>query len=155
VVLAEHVAANLEHSMLSTGLTYCGHPLACAAGVAALAAYEAERLIERSRCLGRIMLRRLEDMQNAHTVIGDVRWGGGLFAIVELVKDRRTREPLAPWPAVHPSMHLFVSRAREREISFAIRGNLIILAPPLVILENDLQLALDTMDSLLGELNWQ
>jgi taurine--2-oxoglutarate transaminase len=155
VVLAEHVAANLEHSMLSTGLTYCGHPLACAAGVAALAAYEDERLIERSRCLGRIMLRRLEDMQNAHTVIGDVRWGGGLFAIVELVKDRRTREPLAPWPAVHPSMHLFVSRAREREISFAIRGNLIILAPPLVILENDLQLALDTMDSLLGELNWQ
>ncbi|MGO8858298.1 MAG: hypothetical protein ACLQO1_21695 [Steroidobacteraceae bacterium] len=51
-------------------------------------------------------------------------------------------------------MHLFVSRAREREISFAIRGNLIILAPPLVILENDLQLALDTMDRLLGELNW-
>jgi taurine--2-oxoglutarate transaminase len=101
-----------------------------------------------------MMLRRLEDMQSAHAVIGDVRWAGGLFAIVELVKDRRTREPLALWPAVHPSMHLFVRRARELEISFAIRGNLIILAPPLVILENDLGLALDTMDRLLGELNW-
>ena len=154
VVLAEHVAAKLEHSMLSTGLTYCGHPLACAAGVAAIAAYDDERLIERSRHLGRAMLRRLEEMQNTHAVIGDVRWGGGLFAIAELVKDRRTREPLEPWPGVHPSMHKFVSLARERGVSFAIRGNLIILAPPLVIPEKDLQWALDTMDGLLGELNW-
>jgi taurine--2-oxoglutarate transaminase len=154
VVLAEHVAAKLEHSMLSTGLTYCGHPLACAAGVAAMAAYDDERLIERSRHLGRAMLRRLEEMRTVHAVIGDVRWGGGLFAIVELVRDRQTREALERWPAVHPSMNIFVSRARERGISFAIRGNLIILAPPLVILENDLEMALDTMDELLGELNW-
>jgi taurine--2-oxoglutarate transaminase len=51
-------------------------------------------------------------------------------------------------------MHKFVSLARERGVSFAIRGNLIILAPPLVIAEKDLQWALDTMDGLLGELNW-
>jgi taurine--2-oxoglutarate transaminase len=154
VLLAEPVAAKLERQMLYTGLTYCGHPLACAAGLAALAAYEDERLIERSRSLGRLMLARLETMREAHAVIGDVRWGGGLFAIVELVKDRGTREPLAPWPVVHPSMNLFVSRARELGISFAVRGNLVILAPPLVIQENDLQLALDTMDRLLGEFNW-
>jgi taurine--2-oxoglutarate transaminase len=154
VVLAAHVAAKLEHQMLSTGLTYCGHPLACAAGVAALAAYEDERLIERSRALGRVLLERLEGLRAAHAMIGDVRWGGGLFAIVELVKDRRTREPLAAWPGVHPSMNLLLSRARERGVSFAIRGNLIILAPPLVILENDLQHALDTLDRLLGELDW-
>jgi taurine--2-oxoglutarate transaminase len=154
VVLAAHVAAKLEHRMLATGLTYCGHPLACAAGVAALAAYEDEHLIERSRALGRELRERLEKLRGAHAVIGDVRWGGGLFAIVELVKDRRTREPLAAWPGVHPSMSLLLSRARERGVSFAIRGNLIILAPPLVILENDLQHALDTLDRLLGELDW-
>jgi taurine---2-oxoglutarate transaminase len=155
VVVADHVAAKLEHSLLSTGLTYCGHPLACAAGVAAIAAYQDEDLIERSRCLGREMMRRLREMQDVHAVIGDVRWGGGLFAIVELVKDRRTREPLMPWPGVHPAMTLFVGRAREHGVSFAIRGNLIILAPPLVILDKDLQWALDTMDRLLGELDWQ
>ena len=154
VVLADHVAAKLEHGMLSTGLTYCGHPLACAAGVAALAAYQDEGLIARSRELGREMWRRLQDMQTSHAVIGDVRWSGGLFVIVELVRDRHTREPLAPWPAVHPSMNLFVDRARERGVSFAIRGNLIILAPPLVITEKDLSMALDTMDRLLGELDW-
>ena len=58
LITNNHVAAKLEHSMLNTGLTYCGHPLACAAGVAAIAAYEDEKLIERSRVLGARMLRR-------------------------------------------------------------------------------------------------
>jgi len=154
VVLAAHVAQRLEHSMLNTGLTYCGHPLACAAGVAAIAAYQDEKLIERSRVLGAAMLRRLRAVEQRHAVIGDVRGGRGLFAVVELVKNRRTREPLAPWPAVHPSLASFVARARERGVSFAIRGNLIILAPPLVIGENELERALDLMDELLGELDW-
>jgi taurine---2-oxoglutarate transaminase len=66
VVLAGHVAAKLEHSMLNTGLTYCGHPLACAAGVAAIASYRDERLIERSRRLGGVMRQRLRAMQERH-----------------------------------------------------------------------------------------
>ena len=154
VILAREVAAKLEHRMLNTGLTYCGHPLACAAGVAAIAAYQDEKLIERSRVLGGVMLRRLRAMREQHAVVGDVRGAKGLFAIVELVKNRQTREPLAPWPAVHPSMTRFVTAARERGVSFAVRGNLIILAPPLVIGENELELALDTMNALLGELDW-
>jgi taurine--2-oxoglutarate transaminase len=93
-------------------------------------------------------------MQDRHAVIGDVRGAKGLFAIVELVKDRGSRAPLAPWPAMHPSMARFVALGRERGISFAARGNLIILAPPLVIGENELERALDTMNALLGELDW-
>ena len=154
VVLARHVAEKLEHSMLNTGLTYCGHPLACAAGVAAIAAYEDEQLIESSRVFGAQMLRRLRSMQQRHAVIGDVRGANGLFAIVELVKDRGSREPLAAWPAVHPSMHQFVAGARARGVSFAVRGNLIILAPPLVIAEGEIERAFDIMDELLGELDW-
>jgi taurine--2-oxoglutarate transaminase len=154
VVLSRHVAAKLEHSMLNTGLTYCGHPLACAAGVAAIAAYEDEKLIERSRVLGAWMLRRLRAMQQRHAVIGDVRGANGLFAIVELVKDRASRAPLAEWPTVHPSMKRFVDTARARGVSFAVRGNLIILAPPLVIEEGEIERAFDIMDGLLGELDW-
>jgi taurine---2-oxoglutarate transaminase len=93
-------------------------------------------------------------MQSRHSVIGDVRAAKGLFAIVELVKNRASREPLAPWPAVHPSLSQFVKTARQRGVSFAIRGNLIILAPPLVIGENELERALDIMNALLGELDW-
>jgi taurine---2-oxoglutarate transaminase len=99
-------------------------------------------------------LTRLRAMQERHAVIGDVRAAQGLFAIVELVKNRESREPLAPWPSVHPSMACFVAAARERGVSFAVRGNLIILAPPLVIEENELQRALDVMNDLLGESHW-
>ena len=88
VVVSAAVAGRLEHEMLYTGLTYCGHPLACAAGVAALAAYEDENLIERSRALGRSLYASLQALAARHPVIGDVRGGDGLFAVVELVRDR-------------------------------------------------------------------
>ena len=86
--------------------------------------------------------------------IGDVRGGHGLFAVVELVKDRTTREPVSPWPQVHPSLRAFLERGREEGVSFAVQGNLIILAPPLVIEEADLMDALALMERLLTELSW-
>ena len=154
VVLSARVAAALEHEMLYTGLTYCGHPLACAAGVAAVRAYEDEHLIERSRRLGQTMREELGRLAARHAVIGEVRGGDGLFAVVELVRDRASRAPLAPWPATHASLKALVERARAEGVSFATRGNLLILAPPLVIDEADLAAALALLDRLLGELNW-
>jgi taurine---2-oxoglutarate transaminase len=154
VLLCADLAARLEHQMLYTGLTYCGHPLSCAAGVAALKAYAEEGLIERSRHLGAALFERLSAMQARHPVIGEVRGGQGLFAVLELVKDRDTRVPLAPWPQAHAGMAALVSRGRARGVSFAVRGNLIILAPPLVIGENDLRDALDVLDDLLAEICW-
>ena len=154
VVLSARVAAALEHEMLYTGLTYCGHPLACAAGVAAVRAYEDERLIERSRRLGRTMREELARLAARHPVIGEVRGGEGLFAVLELVRDRATRAPLAPWPATHASLKALVDRARLEGVSFATRGNLLILAPPLVIDEADLAAALALLNRLLGELDW-
>jgi taurine--2-oxoglutarate transaminase len=154
VVLSRKVAARLEHRMLSTGLTYCGHPLACAAGVAAVRAYEDERLIERSRALGDWLFQGLLALQRRHAVIGDVRGGHGLFAVIELVKDRSTREPLSPWPEVHPVLKRLLAQALDAGVSFAARGNLLILAPPLVIEQHELSEALDLLDRLLGETEW-
>jgi taurine--2-oxoglutarate transaminase len=154
VVLSHEIAARLENEMLLTGLTYCGHPLACSVGVAALETYENERLIERSRRLGAGLYSELRAMQERVEVIGDVRGGHGLFAVVELVRDRTTREPVSPWPESHPSLRVFVERARDEGVSFAIRGNLIILAPPLVIEEEDLSDALAVMERLLAEMEW-
>jgi taurine--2-oxoglutarate transaminase len=152
VVLSGDIAAAVEHEMLYTGLTYCGHPLSCAAGVAALAAYAEEGLIERSRRLGAAMKRELTAMQARHPVIGEVRGGHGLFAVVELVRDRATREPLAPWPQGPVQLKALVDAAMAEGVSFATRGNLILLAPPLVIEEHDLADAMSLLDRLLGRI---
>jgi taurine--2-oxoglutarate transaminase len=151
VVLSREVAAKIEHEMLYTGLTYCGHPLSCAAGVAALAAYEDEGLIARSRTLGASLFAELQRLQARHPVIGDVRGGHGLFAVIELVADRATREPPAPWPQTPPALQALVTTAMAQGVSFATRGNLLLLAPPLVIDEAELADALALLDRLLGE----
>ena len=149
VVLSAEVAQRLEHEMLYTGLTYCGHPLSCAAGVAAVQVYEQEDLIARSRRLGGVMFDLLIEMQGRHAVIGDVRGGRGLFAVLELVADRQTRAPLAEWPSVPPELSALVRDALEASVSFAVRGNLVLLAPPLVIAEEDLVESLSLLDRLL------
>ena len=133
--------------MLYTGLTYCGHPLSCAAGVAAVEAYESEGLIERSRRLGAQMFRELQRLRERHSIVGH-----GLFAVVELVRDRASKEPPSAWPDAHPAITKLVKDALARDVSFATRGNLIIVAPPLVIEEKELQDALSLLDELLGRM---
>ena len=151
VILSSKVAACIENEMLYTGLTYCGHPLACAAGLAALDTYRDEGLVQRSRTLGAQMLAELKKLQQRHAVIGDVRGGHGLFAVVELVANRETREPLAAWPATPPGLAALLKAGLAAGFSFASRGNLIILAPPLVITEQELADALAQLDKLLAQ----
>jgi taurine--2-oxoglutarate transaminase len=150
IILSADIAARLNDQVLGTGLTYCGHPLACAAGVAALDAYRDEGLIERSRRLGPPLLARLQDLARQHAVIGDVRGGHGLFAVMELVRDRITREPLASWPQTPLSLAALLQDALASGVSFGARGNLLLIAPPLVIDEADLDQALSLLDRLLA-----
>jgi taurine--2-oxoglutarate transaminase len=149
VVICREIAARLEHRTLQTGLTYCGHPLACAAGLAALSAYEDEDLVARSRRMGPPLLEELERIRDRHPVVGDVRGGHGLFAVVELVADRSTREPLAPWPQTPAALSRLLADAMSAGVSFGARGNLLFVAPPLVIEERELADALALLDRLL------
>lgn len=151
VVVSAEVARCIENQMFYAGLTYCGHPLCCAAGVAALRAYAEEGLIERSRHLGTRLFADLQELQARHEVIGEVRGGHGLFAVIELVNDRATREPLAPWPQMAAPLRALVDEAMLAGVSFAARGNLILLAPPLVIEESELDTAVRLLDSLLAK----
>jgi taurine--2-oxoglutarate transaminase len=150
VVLSREIAARLADQVLVTGLTYCGHPLSCAAGAAAIDAYRDEGLIERSRRLGAGLARELSRLAERHRVIGDVRGGHGLFAVLELVADRDTRQPLAPWPQTPPPLAALLQAALDEGVSFGARGNLILVAPPLVVDEHDLADALALLDRLLA-----
>lgn len=149
VVMSTEVYARIEREMFYGGLTYCGHPLSCAAGVAAIDAYRDEKLIERSRRLGTQMFAELQKLATRHPVIGDVRGGKGLFAVVELVADRASRAPIAAWPGQSEAMRALLAAARDEGVSFGSRGNLLILAPPLVIAEAELASALGLLDRLL------
>jgi taurine--2-oxoglutarate transaminase len=151
VILSAAVYEKIKDQMLYAGLTYCGHPMSCAAGLAAVQAYRDGNLIARSRQLGQGMFAELKLLQARHPVIGDVRGGQGLFAVLELVSDRDDKIPLAPWPQLHPALASLQKAALGKGISFAVRGNLIIIAPPLVIHEQELSTALSVLDDLLTE----
>lgn len=150
VLVSRRVCDQLDSRMLEAGLTYCGHPLSCAAGVAAVDAYANERLIERSAELGATLRAQLEALRQRHPCVGDVR-GDGLFQVIELVADGASRMPLAAWNGTgdNPVKRL-VAQARQRGVCFAARGNLVILAPPLVISRTDLDSAVELLDELLS-----
>jgi taurine--2-oxoglutarate transaminase len=140
VCVSNEVAAFFDDRVLETGLTYSGHPLACAAGVAALNAYAAEGLIERAATLGDWMFERLREAQARHACIGDVR-GLGLFAVVEM-KEFSFPKPL-PW------LKRLQREALDAGVSVAVRGNMLILCPPLVIEQGDLAWGISVIERLL------
>jgi taurine--2-oxoglutarate transaminase len=95
------------------------------------------------------MFQELQKLKRHHPVIGEVRGGHGLFAVIELVCDSASRTPLVPWPQQAQSQRAMLRAALDEGFSFGSRGNLLILAPPLVIEESDLAAALAVLDRLL------
>jgi taurine---2-oxoglutarate transaminase len=149
VVVNKKVADYFEDHVLETGLTYSGHPMSCAAGLAALETCEREGLVERSKQLGAWMHGQLREMAQDHPSVGDIR-GQGLFAQIEFVK-AGGQEPLAKWPQTPPVLRQLVTKGRQREMSLAVRGNLLVLCPPLIIEQADLAQGLRVLNELLAE----
>ena len=96
--VSQPIADWLNDYPLPGGLTYAGHPLACASGVAAIRAMEAENTLAHATKMGVLMRRELATLAEKHEIIGDIR-GLGMFNGIELVKNRETREPLVPFAA--------------------------------------------------------
>ncbi len=140
ICVAERVATCFDEQTLQTGLTYSGHPLACAAGAAAIQAYADEDLIARAAQLGARMFERLRAMQRRHACMGDVR-GLGLFACVEMAENT--------FPQPLPWLKELARAALQRGVSLAVRGNLMFICPPLVIEQADLEWGLSVIDELL------
>jgi 4-aminobutyrate aminotransferase-like enzyme/Ser/Thr protein kinase RdoA (MazF antagonist) len=146
VVTTKEIAAAFANGMEFFS-TFGGNPVACAAGLAVLDVLEEEKLQENALRVGTHLKNRLQELQQRHVVIGDVR-GSGLFLGVDLVLDRNTREP-APLQASY-----VVNRLREWGILTGTDGphhNVIKLRPPLMFTEKDTDLSVKTLDEILQE----
>ncbi|GAC1468044.1 MAG: aspartate aminotransferase family protein [Chloroflexota bacterium] len=151
VAVSEPIARHFDDRVLWAGLTYAGHPVSCAAGVAALEVLEEEGLVDHARDLGEIVKARLLQMKERHPCVGDVR-SIGLFSVLELVKDRGTREPLSPLYGPQTEPMTRINRfCRDRHVDVMTRFNWVFVTPPLVISREDLELGLDVVDEALSE----
>ncbi len=151
VIVSERIADYFEDHMFWSGLTYSSHPMSCAAAIATLQVYEEEKLLEHTRQMERVMADELADLQARHPSVGDVR-GLGLFWVLELVKDRETREPLVPWNArpdelgPTPALTRFM---REHGLYTFNKWNWIFLIPPLPITADQIAEGLAVVDEAL------
>jgi taurine---2-oxoglutarate transaminase len=145
-IVTDEIGAFFDDHVLQAGLTYSAHTLACAAGVATIEVYREENLIERSREMGKVLRRGLMDLAERHPVIGEVR-GAGLHQVVELVKNRDTREPMSEFnkPFSEP-MAKATKSLRDDGINAFARWNMIFSTPPLTITEAQLQDGLTALD---------
>ncbi|HYA96923.1 MAG TPA: aminotransferase class III-fold pyridoxal phosphate-dependent enzyme [Methylomirabilota bacterium] len=132
------IAKHFEDKVFYGGLTYNSHPLACAAALATIRVYEEDRLIENARRMGAVMKELLAGLEKRHTSVGAVR-SIGLFGIVELVRNRKTREPLAPFNGSSPEMAALGRFFREEGLYTFVRWNTFFTNPPLCITEKELR----------------
>lgn len=141
VVISDRIAAAFDTVPFAGGLTYSGHPLACAAGVATFEVFRRDGILERVRDLGeRIVGPTLRAWASSHPSVGEVR-GRGLFWGVELVRDQRTREPLVPFNASGADaapMTAFAAAAKRAGVWPFTHFHRVHIAPPLVIEEAEL-----------------
>jgi taurine--2-oxoglutarate transaminase len=138
VGLRRPIAEHFQKNVFPSGLTYTSHTLACAAGLATLAVYEEDDLIEHARQMGRVMADLLADLERRHPSVGAVR-SIGLFGIVELIRDRRTREPLAPFNSTSPEMQALSKFFRQEGLYTFVRWHYFFTNPPLCITEPELR----------------
>jgi taurine--2-oxoglutarate transaminase len=139
------IADHFKDQVFYGGLTYNSHPLACAAALATLRVYEEDKLIENARQMGAVMKQLTAELAARHPSIGAVR-SIGLFGIVELVRNRATRQPLAPFNQTSDEMKALARFFRDEGLYTFVRWNAFYTNPPLCITEPELREAFRIID---------
>jgi taurine---2-oxoglutarate transaminase len=152
MVVREPIADWVRDKFFAGGLTYSGHPLACASAVASIEAFQEEGIVENAAAMGEVFREELDKLAARHRSVGEVR-GLGCFWGLELVKDRETREPLVPFnatgDAVKPIAAL-MKRALERGLYLMTHWNVVMVVPPLTITREELDEGLEALDDALA-----
>jgi taurine--2-oxoglutarate transaminase len=139
------VADQFKDKVFYGGLTYNSHPLACAAALAVISVYEEDHLIENARRMGAVMRQLLDELARKHPSVGAAR-SIGLFGLVELVRDKAKRVPLAPFNGTSDEMAALGKFFRQEGLYTFVRWNTFFTNPPLCITEAELREAFAIID---------
>jgi taurine--2-oxoglutarate transaminase len=149
VVISGDIAATFDDRVFPGGLTYSGHPLAAASIVASIDAMTEEGIIENAKRIGaEVIGPGLSDLAERHPVIGEAR-GLGVFWALDLVSDRATKEPLAPYGGTSPAMVEFTGECKKRGLMPFVNFNRTHVVPPCTITEAEAKEGLSILDEVL------
>lgn len=149
IIISKEIAKYFEDKVFLYGLTYSGHSLACAAGVASVNYYSEHKILDHVNEVGKVFGELLEEIKEKHKCVGDVRYIG-LFGAVELVKDKEKRTPIVPYGYDEKkTMAQIQGMLKERGFSAFGRENNINVTPPLIITEEELREAFKILDEVL------
>lgn len=140
LIVSDAIAKHFDDKVLWLGLTYSAHPVACASALATLLVYEEDGLIENAAAMGKYMEQQVEKMKQQHPSIGDFR-NTGLLGCIELVKNRNTKEPMAPFNAKPNEMTIMnkvAAKIKELGMYTFVRWNYIFTAPPLCVNKDEI-----------------
>jgi taurine---2-oxoglutarate transaminase len=145
VGMRHHIAQHFQDKVFYGGLTYNSHPMGCAAALATISVYEEDGLIENAKKMGAVMKQLGAELQAKHPSVGAVR-SIGLFGIVELIRSRKTRQPMAPFNGTSEEMAALGRFFREQGLYTLVRWNTFFTNPPLCINEQQLREAFAIID---------
>lgn len=153
VAVSSKIAEYFDDNLLSCGLTYSGHPLACAAGVATLNFYKDNNILDNVNKAGKALGEELEKLKEAHPCVGDVRYIG-LFSSIELVKDKITKEALVPYGKDPEGvMGKIIGMLKSKGFMTYSHENMIFVSPPLIITSEQIKEEMAKVDEVLSEVD--
>jgi len=153
-VVRKHIGDRFKEQFFSHGATYAGHALSCSAALAVIPIYQEDNLIENSEIMGKYLLEKASELKDKHPCVGDVR-GLGLFVGLELVKNMQTREPIMPLnakirPGINPKLEVAKKLGELGMMAMAANpGNVIAMAPPLIVTKDEIDEGVTIMDQAL------
>lgn len=148
VGMKDEIAGFFKERVFESGLTYTAHPVSLAAAIANIRVLQEDHIVEHAAAMGPILHRMLTDLGEKHPSVGEVR-SIGLFGIIELVKDRKTKEPMAPFNGSSPEMVALRKYLTDHGLFLYTHWHTILIIPPLVITEEQLAEGIKLIDEAL------
>jgi taurine--2-oxoglutarate transaminase len=148
VAMRPEIASAFDEHAFESGLTYTSHPISLAAAVANINVIREDKLVEHAVDMGGVLRHMLSNLGESHPSIGEVR-NIGLFGIIELVKDRKTKQPMAPWNGSGPEMMALRKNCLDHGLFIYTHWHTVLIIPPLIISEEQLKDGIDILDKAL------